>query len=353
MNRRLIFWYLIAGTGAVSVAVALPHLGLRRDDFTAMRTGWCVAALVCQMGAAWYFLDNLSGFKRGLKVAYILLAVGILCLGIAQLQLPIITYLNAWGSFYADGGLVLIPYLLTAASMYLSMRKFAQLMDIRSRWMKVWLVALLSVVGVAASVGVLLRLEHDVVSIVYDALVGWTEALALASVILAHRVKRSLTPTFGPAMNWLLVSFAITMLAGVQQLWLQHFTHGDWWFRTQGWQYWLLVAASMAFLKTGLVFRELTQGLAANANMLDVVMYTAGLVSRPGDVGQTLNRLRSLTASLAPGAALNGEQRQRLIGIYLDLEQYLVTREPLRSFTVERLRVGLPDSFVSLLPARR
>jgi len=205
--------------------------------------------------------------------------------------------------------------------------------------------------GIAVTVGAFLRLETSVTTFSYDALIGWSEAMGLATVMVAYRVRGTLTPTLRPAMNWLIVSFLIMMAAGLQQLWLQHFTTEDWWFRYQGWLYWALLGASMTFLKTGLVLRKLTQGLAVTANPLDVVMYAAGLVSRPQDVDGVLDRLRRLTATLTPGAELTREQRQELLAIYLDLEQYLVTDERLRKLSVTSLRVSLPDSFVVQLPA--
>jgi hypothetical protein len=151
-------------------------------------------------------------------------------------------------------------------------------------------------------------------------------------------------------MNWLIVSFGATILAGFHQLWLQHFTSENFWYRVYGFAVVVLLVASMAFLRTGLEFRQLTLGLRANVSFVDVIVYTAQLASRPGDIDTILDRLRIFTANRQPGAELTPADRQNLIQIYLNLENYLVTREPLRNFTVHSLRLGLPDSFVSQLP---
>ncbi|HEX3081940.1 MAG TPA: hypothetical protein VHQ86_01680 [Candidatus Saccharimonadia bacterium] len=354
MHKRLVFWYLAAAAGAAATIFGLPHLILHRDPYFPVRTAWCVAALVCQLGAAWYFATNLSGFKRDLRVAYILIAVGSLFLGLAQLQLPLLTVIDAWASWYARGGLVLIPYLITALAMYLGMRKFAQTLGLKLIWAKPWLVVALSAAAIVGCAILFWPYVANFIDHAYDALIGWNEAMGLATVMITYRLRANLGPAYRPAMTWLLVSFTITMVAGLQQLWLLHFTPGAWSYRNHGWSYWLLVAASMAFLRTGLVFRELTRGFSATANPLDVVVYTAGLVSRPRDIEPILNRLRVVTAGMAgkdaTEHALTAEQTSKLLQIYIDLEEYLVTKEPLRKLTRDRLRLSLPDSFIKHLP---
>lgn len=359
MHKRLIFWYLIALAVSVGAIFVLPQPFYSvNDPNLAERTAWSIAAMVCQVGAAWYFLRNLGGFKRGLKVVYILISVGVISMGLAQLQLPLLTYFDGWRSLYARAGIILVPYLLSSIALYAAMRKFAQMMNVRHIWMNLWFLAGMSLMGISLTVGLFLGLDNPVFTRVYDALIGWSEVMGVATVMLAAKLRQHLAPSFRPAMNWLIISLLLMVLMGVQQSWLQHFVPGSHPYRDQGWALWPTVAAAMGFLVMGLVFREINRRLSAKADLLDVVMYTAGLVSRPQDVEGTLERLRSLTAHMAlaghnlDAAQFTDEQRSGLLKVYLDLERYLVTNERLRKLNRDGLRLTLPDSFVALLPRR-
>lgn len=352
MRKRLLLWYTIALAVAAAVIVIFPVVGLSSasNAHFPLRTAWCVAILIFQIGATWYFVASLPSFKPVLRRAYKELSLGILCLGLAQVQLPILTYINGWSSWYARGGIVLLPYVATTVAMYLGVRTFARIMQVRSAWMQWWLAMLASFGGIGVTLAIFGRYEHSVASFAYDSLIGWSVAGGLITAWITLRVRASLSPTFKPAMNWLLASFIATIIAGLHQLWLQHFTSETWWYRDDGFSVWLLLVASMAFLRTGLEFWQLTRGLVSNTNFVEVVVYTAQLASRPQDIDPILDRLRLLTAGLRPGAALTDDTRRQLIEIYLELENYLVNQERLRNFTRHSLRLGLPDSFVAQLP---
>ena len=91
----------------------------------------------------------------------------------------------------------------------------------------------------------------------------------------------------------------------------------------------------------GLLFGEIKDG----ASELDVVMYTANLVSHPGDVNPVLNELRRLTAQKQGYQQFTAAETTALEKIYLKLEEYLTTKEPLRKISREDLRLRLPQSF--------
>ncbi|HSX00928.1 MAG TPA: hypothetical protein VLF67_01685, partial [Candidatus Saccharimonas sp.] len=76
-----------------------------------------------------------------------------------------------------------------------------------------------------------------------------------------------------------------------------------------------------------------------------IIVYTAGLASKPREIDQPLNVLRSITAQLQPGQQPTGDGQRRLIGVYQELESYLATQEPLRSFDVAELRRMIAREF--------
>ena len=77
--------------------------------------------------------------------------------------------------------------------------------------------------------------------------------------------------------------------------------------------------------------------------VLEMVMNTAGLASNPHDIDPILDDVRSITSNLSPGEPPSAADNQRLIGVYLRLEEYLITSEPLRPFAKDELRKRLSN----------
>lgn len=72
--------------------------------------------------------------------------------------------------------------------------------------------------------------------------------------------------------------------------------------------------------------------------VLDMVTYVAGLASNRQMVDPLLDPVRSITANLTPGQMPSPDDTKTLLGIYLKIEAYLITKEPIRAFTKEELR---------------
>lgn len=85
--------------------------------------------------------------------------------------------------------------------------------------------------------------------------------------------------------------------------------------------------------------------------VLDLVTYTAGLASNPADINSLLDTVREITARLGPGQAPTAEDEKQLLGVYLELENYLTTKEPLRSFTRDELRKRIAPTLLARLPS--
>lgn len=75
--------------------------------------------------------------------------------------------------------------------------------------------------------------------------------------------------------------------------------------------------------------------------LVDKVIYTASLVSRPQDVDKLLDDLRVITASRNLSMPLNPSDKAKLLEVQRGLEQYLVSKERLRYFTPDSLRLQL------------
>ncbi|MDB5178803.1 MAG: hypothetical protein JWN01_746 [Patescibacteria group bacterium] len=82
---------------------------------------------------------------------------------------------------------------------------------------------------------------------------------------------------------------------------------------------------------------------------LDLVIYAAGLASSSQAIDTTLQKVRLITAQVQPGGPMPAAVEAPLLQAYLDIEQYLIYNEPLRSFTKEDLRRRLSETLRSAL----
>lgn len=88
--------------------------------------------------------------------------------------------------------------------------------------------------------------------------------------------------------------------------------------------------------------------LPAKPSPLDIVIYTASLASNPKQIDVILDPIRIITSG-ANTKDFTAEQQASVTNVYLQLEDYLVTKEPLRKFTRDGLRSRLPQQFTATL----
>ena len=94
----------------------------------------------------------------------------------------------------------------------------------------------------------------------------------------------------------------------------------------------------------GALFRESKATTQQIDNVLDMVTRAAGLASNQDMISPLLDPVRSITARVGNDQPLSGEDQQTLLGVYVQLEDYLTTKEPLRTFNKENLRSKLSAS---------
>ena len=77
--------------------------------------------------------------------------------------------------------------------------------------------------------------------------------------------------------------------------------------------------------------------------------YAAQLISNPSAVDPILDKVRKITAAQQRRTDLSVADKTALVEVYMQLEDYLVTKEPLVHITKEDLRVHLPEDFATQL----
>ena len=80
------------------------------------------------------------------------------------------------------------------------------------------------------------------------------------------------------------------------------------------------------------------QSLAEADSMLSLVVAAAGLTANVGDIDPLLDKVRIITAKLGPDQTPSPAQEKTLVGVYLHIEAYLTTSDPVRSFSKEDIR---------------
>lgn len=320
-------------------------------------------------GGAILLLTNLDVYKAGLRRAYIILAFGTLITGLGTLQISVLTLLSAWTTPYGTSGATMLPFLLSGVIMYLGVRSFARLLDTRHFLTKAWIV--LPGAFLLALSSTLLPHAYDprLTEATYDVLVAisaWSGSLMLLAGWLSYTIRLHTGAHYIHAMTWLtralifsgfillyqgaytlandsfnpflnLVSNTITVVSGL--LW---------------------VRAGYAFALTKYVDENISivrfmlsqSAPSAEAHpdtVLDMVTYAAGLVSNSRDIDPLLDNVRAITARLKPGEAPSAEDKQSLVSTYLKIEQYLITKEMIRSYTQEELRAHLDPKLQKLI----
>jgi hypothetical protein len=87
------------------------------------------------------------------------------------------------------------------------------------------------------------------------------------------------------------------------------------------------------------------------SHSLDMVTRAASLASNVTHIDPILDEVRMVTAKLEPGETISNDDNAKLIHAYLQIEEYLITKESLRTFTKEDLRGKYTDDLRQRLTA--
>lgn len=321
------------------------------------KTGLAVsfAIFISQAVAAWYFLTSLGAFKKGLRIAYAILASGIFLFALNQLQLPA-------GTFIELDPILTAWYIVSSTTigsilMYLGAWKFARLLQIHSFWS-----SLLAIAGFSLALALATSFApHEDIGLdesLFDGIfctyiIG--AGFCIGATALALQLRKKLGKSYTKAITWLAAGFAIAAIASVHEtairlLPLSTALPSFYFDYTINLLPYFVVA--ILFLKAGLLFKETSVELGKlpeNATYLDVINYAAQIASSPAELDVALDKVREVTATQAPGKEMSAADKSKLLTVYLQIEEYLTTKEPLRKLSKEDLRARLPEEFQEAL----
>ncbi|MEK7152951.1 MAG: hypothetical protein AAB834_03325 [Patescibacteria group bacterium] len=348
-NKKIILLLLLTGVLSSSAFFFFPEakaLGYSRVLALAF------AVVLTQLLAVWYFLSSLGTFKKGLRIAYYLASAGIFAFSFSQFVLPLAIFVTITSTLIANA-LVVVPYLLGGLLMYAGMYKFARLLEVHYLWRSIPFVLVFSL----ATTGAAIILPHPTIPLperTFDLIFGtvaWSDALILSTTILAYRIRQTIGSVYKNALSWFAAGAGVLTLAIFHEFSIKIFFESSWYVGDVS--VWIFILTGIVFLKAGMAFKEAGRQvlqLPANASYIDTVIGVAQLVSKPADIDTELDKVRAITAREGSATKhLSPSDEAVLRDVYLRIENYLTTNEPLHAFTKEGLRAGLPDGFLKSL----
>lgn len=306
-----------------------------------------------------FLFASLKELKTNGRQAYIIIATGILLYVVAQLSQPavalLLVYVPTVTVTPVQSSLVfVIPFLLSAFALYMGTRKLAAVLDIKMMWMSITLVLSVSVAAAIASVFLphssLGDPELDSMRTIFSAAITFGGFVVLFGSAIAFQLKTAMNSAYRSAMNWLALSLAMLGFAVLQEVVFKGTDLIDTPYVSYSLNFVPFLLAGLLFLKAGHGFQAATRSrLADNATFIDAVIYASQQVSNPVAIDSVLDDLRIVTASMQKGTKLTQDKIDVLMRVYLQIEAYLESKEPIRNITATGLRARMTPEFLAAL----
>ncbi len=342
---------LLLGAILATVGVLLFYPATNEADMSIKKSILMMTpAIILMLGAIWYFLASLRTFKPGLRLAYILLSIGIFLLPIPTVLL--VLALSFPQVFISQIELIryiiIISFILAATMMYAGTVLFARLLTVKRLVMKSVILFVLAIVAALISVKFLKGATVSVAKLGLQSLAAST-VIALGAALFAIRIKRTLGAIYTSAMNWLIAAFIVltfdyatnVILSLWPEKFISYLDYSDW----------PLVLMGTAFLAAGYLFWRSGRmaRVSDTATYLDSVIHVAQMVSDPKTIDPTLDRMRVITAKRRGNDELTASEKKELTEVYLKIEEHLISHDPLRKISKSDLRGTLSYDFQQVL----
>jgi len=345
MNKRFVL-ILLAAIGVVA-GVSLMHPGSETFRPEELRLGLSIAMCLIQIAASWFFFASLKDFKPGLRAAHTLIAIGTFMVSVPVLIFSVVLAFNVTADWL--GAISALFYFSATLIVYIGVRRFAKLLSIRFLWTSLWFG-----LGLAVAAAIAITPVPGAPAGIAQ-LVAWSIAFSFAAMVVALHIRSLIGQSYIRAMNALAASLALTTIAGLHEILVDTlWPDGLGWYTGYGVALWPYLLMMTFLLRAGQLFYygDRTIEVEANGTFTDAVTYAASLVSTPAAIDLTLDKMRVITSNMKAGVQLTAEEKSTLVDVYLEIENYLVTTEPLRKLTRDQLRSHLTYDFQQALKAK-
>lgn len=313
-----------------------------------------VIITLMHIGASIIFILGLKGFQKRLRKAYLIICASFLMLVAVLIQGVVLAALGAYESDYVLWGASDIPVVLMMFLAYFGVRTIAQLIEVRSVFLKPWVVFLLALgVGLVAALMPTTRIDYPEIVIDVSAFIFAVEAaICVIVALLAFKTFQNTSVLYKKSFRWLGVYYGIVALVlcanVLAQLYLP-FTHWYWQFGVSYMAYnvvsFVAIFAAISFNRVAYAEQQVIASSGNHTksqqqNPVDVVTFLAQFASNPREIGSALDSVRLITTrpTYRSGMQLSEADQTNIAKTYLDIENLLVTKESVRKFTKEQLR---------------
>jgi hypothetical protein len=316
------------------------------------------------------FLAGLKRFKRGPRIAYGMLSVGLACAAIGALQYPFISLFNLWTNPYFANGWSETPFLVGLFLLYLSALTFSRLVGVKNLLTK-WPVVITTILALSLLSLLIHHSADPTVEHSTDLLVAynaWEIAFVAAGLGLLLATKKRTSVVYARPLAWLSIFYGLTILGGLELMVVFFVWGGNSWFITYNFASLTYILGAIATVKAAEAFsrnvsiEELPLGNLDKSSVtfwgkaaslpkkeqlscIDAVTYLATLASDRQAIDPLLDKLRAVTAGIEPGQPISEKNQTKLAAICREVLDFLVSKEPVRNFSPSDLYALLADNF--------
>jgi hypothetical protein len=353
---RMLLALIVVGTVGVSLLsrVLLEPTGVVSEYYSETAVSVVLIDALFAMGAAVLFLLALKHFKPELKPAYRLMALSTLGVGLALLVFPYIEYRGLWENLWWNMSSYL-QYLIGAPLMYFGVRQFYKRMGL-SGWEAALLTLVLLIVALSA--------VHMVLPMDYATYWPFSEMkfnlFKLVTIIpiaayaltayMAFRLRLRAGGEYAGAFTWLSIGMLFYVVANTGVALIELIGYENAYYSSR---YYTIpsIVGDIALLLAGYCFaaigrpRDTVVKRGETVTSMDIIIYAADKASDKNKLESFLDDMRLVTSHVHPGEVPNADDQKKLKGVYLNIENFLLASDPLRTFKKDELRADIERHF--------
>ncbi len=341
------------GVSALSLLLPKPADAEISQYYSPVATSVVLVDVLLAVGSAVLFLMALRYFKPELKPAYRLMAFSTLAVGVGLLIFPYIEYYGLWENLWFNMASYL-QYLVGAPLMYLGVRLFY-----KKTGLKGWASSLFVALGLI----VLFSAIHPFLP--YDG--AWEGAFTLTqynlfkivtvlpfvlygvAAYMAARLRQHTGQEYASAFNWLTIGLAFYVVNTLGIILIEVIGYENPYYADRLYTI-PAILGDFCLLFAGYCFAAIgapktSRKEAGQVTSMDIIIHVAGMASDQSKIDQYLDDMRIITSKLQPGQPISDADQNKLRGVYLKIEEFLVRSDPLRSFQQTKLRTEVAKHF--------
>ena len=346
--------------GGVWLVIPTPP-GVDRDAFySPLGAPAALVDLTLAIGGGVFFIRALRNFKNVLRPAWGLVATAQIILGLLTLSFPYVEYYYLWSNPFWNI-MTYMPYFIGGIFMYFGIRKFYRLLDLKSRILSPPIIGLIILIawGLHAFIPHA-ALGLDVTESTYDMfeLIPMVPIiLYISSTYMVFRMRLKAGAEYKRPFTWLAIGLGLQAFSTITIGVLEVIGYENWYFSSRAYEIPIIIGdvgiltAAYYFNAIGLqtgtskLWRFLSGKRRHPATSLDIITYVSGMSSDATQIDGYLDSMRLITSTHQQGTPLSPEEERKLADVYLQIEQFLITKESLRTFDVADLRGHIVDYF--------